>query len=314
MSESLAVDLFVEDRAHEEFLKPLLMRIAQDEHITVWVRVRSATGGHARAIAEFKLYQRVMSRSPLSSAEAGLIIVAIDGNCSTFAAARRQLHDAADPTLQDRLVIACPDPHVERWYLADPQSFENVVGSRPDVGTGKCARGHYKQALATAIAKGGHPRHPWRRGIRPGPGGGDGSLPGREERCLAESFDRRLPRQVATVDSTVGITGYATVLARGPAVQHVAERQQRRGLAGLPRRMQYEVLLAPDEAKHVVKIDPLQRRDVVVVRGHDRPLGIEREHWPHRRRESHGCHPCEAVWRSRRSRCRWAIYESLPGA
>lgn len=157
MNEPLAVDLFVEDRAHEEFLKPLLTRIAQDEHIAMWVRVRSATGGHARAIAEFKLYQRVMSRSPLSSAEAGLIIVAIDGNCSTFAAARRQLHDAADPTLQDRLVIACPDPHVERWYLADPQSFENVVGSRPDVGTGKCARGHYKQSLATAIAKGGHP-------------------------------------------------------------------------------------------------------------------------------------------------------------
>ena len=157
MNETLAVDLFVEDRAHEEFLRPLLTRIAQDEHIAVWVRVRSATGGHARAIAEFKLYQRVMSRSPLSSAAAGLIVVAIDGNCSTFAAARRQLHDAADPTLQDRLVIACPDPHVERWYLADPQSFENVVGSRPDVGTGKCARGHYKQVLATAIAKGGHP-------------------------------------------------------------------------------------------------------------------------------------------------------------
>ena len=145
------------DHAHEGFLKPLLTRIARDEHIAMWVRVRSATGGHARAVAEFKLYQRVMSRSPLSSVEAGLIVVAIDGNCSTFASARRQLHDAAEPTLQERLVVACPDPHVERWYLADPQSFENVVGSRPDVGTGKCARGHYEQALATAIAKGGHP-------------------------------------------------------------------------------------------------------------------------------------------------------------
>ena len=157
MNDPLAVDLFVEDRAHEEFLKPLLTRIAQDEDIAMWVRVRSATGGHARAITEFKLYQRVVSRSPLSSVTAGLVVVAIDGNCSTFAAARQQLQNAAEPTLQDRLVVACPDPHVERWYLADPQSFERVVGSRPDVGAGKCARGHYKQALATAITQGGHP-------------------------------------------------------------------------------------------------------------------------------------------------------------
>ena len=30
MSDQLAVDLFVEDRAHEEFLKPLLMRVASE--------------------------------------------------------------------------------------------------------------------------------------------------------------------------------------------------------------------------------------------------------------------------------------------
>ena len=58
MNDRLVVDLFVEDRAHEEFLKPLLTRIAGDERIEVWIRVRSASGGHPRAIAEFKLYQR----------------------------------------------------------------------------------------------------------------------------------------------------------------------------------------------------------------------------------------------------------------
>ena len=67
-------------RAHEEFLKPLLTRIAQDEDVATWVRVRSATGGHARAIAEFKLYQRVVSRSPLSSVSAGLVVVGIDSS------------------------------------------------------------------------------------------------------------------------------------------------------------------------------------------------------------------------------------------
>ena len=157
MSDRLVVDLFVEDRAHEEFLKPLVTRISGEDGIDVWARVRSGTGGHARAVAEFKLYQRIVALSPSTAVAADLVVVAIDTNCSTFATARKRLHDAAAPSLRDRIVVACPDPHVERWYVADPQSFETVVGSRPDVGSRKCARGHYKRVLVEAIAQGGHP-------------------------------------------------------------------------------------------------------------------------------------------------------------
>ena len=35
MSSSLAVDVFSEDRAHEEFLKPLVERIAREEGVKV---------------------------------------------------------------------------------------------------------------------------------------------------------------------------------------------------------------------------------------------------------------------------------------
>ena len=156
MSNQLVVDLFVEDRAHEEWLKPLLTRVAREEHIEVWPRVRSARGGHGRAIAEFNLYQRVV-QSTFSNTSADLVVVAIDGNCSTFASARRSTQDATDPTLRDRLVIACPDPHIERWYVADPQSFATIVGHRPRVGRKKCVRDHYKQVLANAIQQAGHP-------------------------------------------------------------------------------------------------------------------------------------------------------------
>ena len=143
MSDQVVVDLFVEDRAHEELLKPLLMRVADEEQIVLWTRVRSATGGHGRAMAEFELYQRVVVRSALSNMPADLVVVAIDGNCSTFTEARKRIQDAAVSTLRDRLVAACPDPHVERWYVADPQSFEAVVGHRPSVGSRKCVRDHY---------------------------------------------------------------------------------------------------------------------------------------------------------------------------
>lgn len=156
MSNQVVVDIFAEDRAHEELLKPLLKRIASEEHIEVWPRVRSARGGHGRAIAEFKLYQRVI-QSTLSNTSADLVVVAIDGNCSTFADARRRIRDATDPTFRYRLVTACPDPHIERWYVADPQSFETIVGDRPRVGRKKCVRDHYKQVLVNAIQRAGHP-------------------------------------------------------------------------------------------------------------------------------------------------------------
>jgi hypothetical protein len=53
--------------------------------------------------------------------------------------------------------VACPDPHFERWYLADPDSFKAVVGRSPMLGKKKCARNHYKDALARAVRQAGHP-------------------------------------------------------------------------------------------------------------------------------------------------------------
>ena len=157
MSNQVIVDLFVEDRAHESFLEPLLMRIAREQDIAIEIRVRSARGGHGRAIAEFELYQKFVTKSLLGSESADIVVVAIDGNCSTPTVARRRIQDATDLMLIDRLVIACPDPHIERWYVADPDSFETIVGHRPSVGDKKCARGHYKQILTTAIRQAGHP-------------------------------------------------------------------------------------------------------------------------------------------------------------
>ncbi len=157
MSKQAVVDLFVEDRAHEELLKPLLTRVASQEQIQMQIQVRSARGGHGRAIAEFKLYQRVVVQRTLNSSIADLVVVAIDGNCSTFAEVRRRILAAAEPMLQGRLVAACPDPHIERWYVADPQSFGAIVGHRPHVDSKKCVRDYYKQTLANAIRQAGYP-------------------------------------------------------------------------------------------------------------------------------------------------------------
>lgn len=157
MNKHLIVDLFVEDRAHEEFLKPLIVRIAREENVSVEVRVRSARGGHGHAMHEYELYQTILEKGLMSNSNPDVIVVAIDGNCTTFSKKRDEIQSSTKELFRNRLVTACPDPHVERWYLADPESFNQVVGTFPRVGKRKCRRDYYKNLLVQAIRSAGHP-------------------------------------------------------------------------------------------------------------------------------------------------------------
>lgn len=157
MSSAVPIDLFVEDHAHEALLVPLIRRIASEEGVDVVLRVRSARGGHGRAIEEFRVYQRLLEKGAILNSPPALIVVGIDGNCVTFAKKRCEIQGATQTAFRDRAVAACPDPHIERWFLADPESFHEVVGHRPTVGSKKCARDHYKQLLGQAVRDGGHP-------------------------------------------------------------------------------------------------------------------------------------------------------------
>ena len=79
--------------------------------------------------------------------------------------------------------------------------------------------------------------------------------------CLQRQFGEHgahalrhvLAHRLAILDVRV----HAPVVAGMSTVQQVAQREQRRGLAGLPRRVQHEVLLVLHEAEHVVQIDPV---------------------------------------------------------
>ena len=92
-----------------------------------------------------------------TSVRTGKIVVVIDGNCSTSRKKRAEIQKPTRPRFLDRLVAGCPNPPVERWFLADPDSFHKVVGYRPVVGREKCEREHYKRLLADAIRKGSQP-------------------------------------------------------------------------------------------------------------------------------------------------------------
>jgi hypothetical protein len=156
MDKPIVVDLFVEDRAHEEFLLALLRRIAREHHKTLQVQVRSARGGHGRVLAELALYEKSVLKQVGSLSMPDLLVVGIDANCQRFRAARQNIQESLLLPFQNRTAIACPDPHVERWYLADTVAFEQAVGIMPKVGKQKCERDRYKAILAQAVVDAGH--------------------------------------------------------------------------------------------------------------------------------------------------------------
>ena len=157
MSEPLVVDLFVEDRAHEVFVGALVERIAREEKVALSLQARSARGGHPRALEEFGAYQVLVDKGVLAKRAPDLVVVVIDGNCATPRKKQEEIRRATRPRLLDRVVAGCPNPHVERWFLADPDSFHKVVGCQPVVGPEKCEREHYKRLLAEAVRRGQQP-------------------------------------------------------------------------------------------------------------------------------------------------------------
>lgn len=157
MSDALQVDLFVEDSAHEEFLKALAARLAREEGKSVAITPRSARGGHPRALGELGLYQTAVRSGMGGLKRPDLLIVAIDANCDRYAKVKMNVEATIDDSFKHLTVVACPDPHIERWYLTDPASFHTVVGATPRVGKKKCERDHYKRILARTIRAAGHP-------------------------------------------------------------------------------------------------------------------------------------------------------------
>lgn len=156
MSDKAVVDLFVEDRAQEDFLRPLLHRVAEDEGFQLSLQFRNARGGVKRAMEEFEKYQLFLDSGLPSGRSPDLLVVAMDGNCSTFTVKKTQIEESTKENFRHKIISACPNPHIERWFLADPDSFHRVVGYRPSVGPEKCERGHYKRLLKTAVKEGGH--------------------------------------------------------------------------------------------------------------------------------------------------------------
>lgn len=146
------IALFGEDSAHQQIVGALVERLARKHGIGVRLDWRNAVGGHGRVVQEAGRYLRDLARQ--SGRSPHLIVVATDANCKGWEKRARELRDRKefrDHNSPPPIVLAIPDPHVERWLLLDSAAFKTVFGRGCKAPDRKCERGRYKRSLAEAI-------------------------------------------------------------------------------------------------------------------------------------------------------------------
>lgn len=155
MAESRIVQLFAEDTGHERFLTALIQRLARDQQTRVRVSIGSARGGHGRALTELRIFRRAITIDPRMGTD--ILVIAIDANCRGWAAKRKEVGAEIDHDRFTRVVIACPDPHIERWYMADPAALKKALDVSVSLRQRKCERDVYKRDFIEALRAAEHP-------------------------------------------------------------------------------------------------------------------------------------------------------------
>ena len=139
------IALFGEDFAHQQVVGALVRRLADEHGIDVRPEWRSAVRGHGRVVRELDRYLRDLARG---GERPDLIIVGTDANCRGL---NERVREIGSPDAPASIVLAVPDPHIERWLLLDGAAFKRVFGKGCDAPDRKCSRDLYKQRLIQAI-------------------------------------------------------------------------------------------------------------------------------------------------------------------
>lgn len=144
---------FLEDIGQQKFMESLIRRMAEEKGVAVrLLEPGNATGGRGRVLTELRRFLRDVSpeRTP------DLMIAAVDANCKGKEA-RSDIEEAFRASeYGGRYVMAVPIPHIECWYLADPQGFQQQFGGKlQKTPEGKCKKDEYKRDLANAFAAAG---------------------------------------------------------------------------------------------------------------------------------------------------------------
>ncbi len=155
MASKKTITYFLEDSAQEQFIVALTERLARQEGISIRNDQRSAMYG-GRPLFELRRFLATETRRGVTSTD--LLIVAMDGNCKGTQQRYSVITQAMAAVNYPRpYVCAIPDPHIERWYLCDPQAVRAALSASvsPVLPPYKCAKDHYKRLLSRTVIQAG---------------------------------------------------------------------------------------------------------------------------------------------------------------
>ena len=140
------IALFLEDNAHEQVIGALVRRIAEENKVKVRLEYRNATGGRSMVMQSFRNFLRNLERQKAPWPD--LLVVATDTNCKGISERADEFKVVETPF---PVILALPDPHIERWLLLDGHAFRQVFGKGCQAPDHKCERLRYKEKLRVAI-------------------------------------------------------------------------------------------------------------------------------------------------------------------
>lgn len=123
----IVVTYFLEDPAHEAFIIPFVPIVAKEVNLSIRDDVRWAIHG-SQVMVQLRRFLADAQRQP--SLATDLLIVAVDGNDKGYQKKHREIQqEIAHAQFARPFVCAIPEPHIERWYLCDPEALHLATGS-----------------------------------------------------------------------------------------------------------------------------------------------------------------------------------------
>ena len=143
------VGLFVEDEGHRGFLRGVTLRVAAGLGVECRLIERNSAGGRGSVLASLKSYVADVSNGRDEYID--ILIVAVDSDCD--AAEVRRVVGRAVNGFAGKVVLAIPEPHIERWFLLDTRAPAAVLGENraANVPIEKCEPDRFKNALRQAF-------------------------------------------------------------------------------------------------------------------------------------------------------------------
>lgn len=189
---TIRITLLAEDLGNEEVVGGLIHRVVRGLSLDGSIKQVRVRGGHGRVKNELKRFMGGVSRGEIPDSD--LVVLATDANCRGNRRRKEILESISIPKIP--LVLAVPDPHVERWLLLDSHAFKAVFGRGCKAPDQKCLKDRYKEALRDSI-RAADP------GLKPPLGGVEfaGDLVMKMELEAARRSDVALDRFIADLES-----------------------------------------------------------------------------------------------------------------